>query len=690
MIGNYSARLTGSKRNLLALVASSVIFSAGCANMTSTAPDATPLSTAATIGGKIHGGNQPVVGATVTLWFAGQGSAAIQAATTTSDSTGSFSFVQDTAGGHDGTTDSWSCPPVNTTGSPLVYVTAAGGNTQNNGTPGQSNDAAAFIALYGECSSITSSSFVYMSEVTTVATMAAVQQFFNPANNSLAADGTGQQRVIILNLPNTVKLLADSATGLAVSSKTLSTASGGNIAPGVTVTATPETAKINTLANIISACINQASSSAANCTSLFSAAVPPSPGVTSLNPGSFPTATDTLKALYYIFTNPTNGGSANLATLFGLAPAVGAPYQPALATQPTDWTVGVSYASTSTCGTSSGGTGGFISSPYDINIDSLDNVWIANSQTGGNLSEISATGAPMTCVNLDAGASQGGATVDLAENVWFGAGTSLYKYNTSSKASTQYPVTVSPLGITTDGLGNVFFSTSGSLYELPSAVTQSTVAPVQISTTVGTNPIRLMPDFQGIVSGVPNPINIWVSSGSAFISQVSPSTGTDSTNGYATTPYTTSGNSYGITISQYSNKIYTSAIDTGAITNLTKSGNTFVTGNGYPFSGAGISSPTAVALDGRGNLWIPNNGNGTLTGSVSEISSGPAALSPSTGFQKASTYLNSGRALVIDQAGNVWVAGDGNNFVTEIVGAAVPVFQPYALGLLVGRFQTIP
>ena len=38
MIGNYSARMTGSKRTLLALLASSVVFSAGCSNMSSTAP----------------------------------------------------------------------------------------------------------------------------------------------------------------------------------------------------------------------------------------------------------------------------------------------------------------------------------------------------------------------------------------------------------------------------------------------------------------------------------------------------------------------------------------------------------------------------------------------------------------------------------------------------------------------------
>ena len=227
MIGNYSARLTGSKRNLLALLASSVVFSAGCSNMSSTAPVVNSLSTAATLSGKVHGGNQPVIGATVTLWFAGQGlsgSTAIKAATTTTDNSGSFSFTKDTAGGHDGTTPNWSCPSG---GSPLVYVLSQGGNTQNNGVPGQTNTAASFIALYGDCPTISGANFVYMSEVTTVATMATVAQFFNPADDTIKADSTGQQRLIMLNLPNTVTILADVATGLANASKSLSATGGG-------------------------------------------------------------------------------------------------------------------------------------------------------------------------------------------------------------------------------------------------------------------------------------------------------------------------------------------------------------------------------------------------------------------------------------------------------------------------------
>jgi hypothetical protein len=696
MIGNYSARLTGSKRNLLALLASSLVFSAGCSNMSSTAPVTNSLTTAATLSGKVHGGNQPVIGASVTLWFAGQGltgSTAVKGATTTTDSTGSFSFSKDTLGGHDGTTPNWSCPPG---GSPLVYVLSNGGNTQNNGVASQNNAAASFIALYGDCNLINGSNFVYMTEVTTVATMATVSQFFNPADDTLKADSTGQQRIIMLNLPNTVALLADTSTGLANTSKTISASGAGSIAAGVALTATPETAKINTLANVISSCINGANATATACGTLFSAAAPPIANTTNLNGGAFPTATDTLQALYYIFTNPSNTNATNLSTLFGLQPAVGAPYAPALSAAPTDWGIGVSYASTGPASACS--TGNFISSPTDINIDALDNVWFGNAQTGGNLSAISAAGAPLFCVNFDSGASATGGTLDAYNpsanvfnpNVWFAGPSTMYRYNPSTRATLAFPVGVTPRAITADGAGNVYFTavagTTGSLYILPAgASTATAVAPVQISSTVGANPVRLMADNQ-TSAPLTTPGNIWVSSGSTFVSQVSKSTAAGNLNGWITTPFTTTGNSYGLSISPAGN-IFTSS-DTGAITMLLRSGITWSVCCGFPYTGtAGINGPTGISIDGRSNTWIPNSGSS----SVSEISFfGPNSLSPSTGFQKAPTFLNASKALAIDQAGNVWVAGTGNSFVTEIVGGAVPIYQPFAVGIAVNRFQSIP
>jgi hypothetical protein len=689
MIGNYSARLTGSKRNLLALMASSVIFSAGCANMSSTAPVVNSLSSPATLSGKVHGGNQPVVGATVTLWYMGQagmpGSPATLAATTTTDSSGSFSFTKDTSGGtHDGTTDIYACPT--TVGDPVVYVRALGGNSQNNGTT-TSNTAAGFIAIYGSCATLSASNSVYMSEVTTVATMAAVQQFFDPTNDTLSADGTFQQRGIVGNLPNTIALLANSTTGLAAS-QTIIQAAGGNIASTVTLTATPESEKINTLANIISACVNAATSGDHNCNTLFMAAVPPAANVTNLNPSTpFATATDTLQALYYIFTNPTNGSTQNLATLLGLAPSSGAPYLPDLGSAvPTDWTIGISYASSSNCGTPTGGTGAFISSPTDINIDAQDNVWFGNAQSGGNLSSISAAGAPFHCVNFDAGLNGSGGTIDSAGNVWSSGPATLYRYNPSTKANVPFPVTVGPIAITADGVGNVYFTavagSTGSLYQLPGAATAATaVLPVQISSTVGAAPLRAMPDFQGNATQG----NIWVTSGTNFIAQVSPSTATGNLNGFITTQITTSGSSYGVSVARsgvFVSSINNSVIDYGVAPNYTS-------GPGFPFSAAasaGITGPKGIAVDGRSNVWIPNANAATL----SQISLFGVALSPPSGFAKSTSYLNSNTVTAVDQAGNVWVVGTGNSFVTEIVGEAVPLYAPYAVGLANGRFQTLP
>jgi hypothetical protein len=180
------------------------------------------------------------------------------------------------------------------------------------------------------------------------------------------------------------------------------------------------------------------------------------------------------------------------------------------------------------------------------------------------------------------------------------------------------------------------------------------------------------------------PSNIWVSSGSTSISQVTPGTGSGSLNGFLTNPLATSGNSWGIATSRTG--IFTSAVDTGAITQLVKSGSTYATAGGFPFIGAGVSVPKGIAVDGRFNTWIANN----AANSVSEISIFGGAITPSTGYQKDTTYLNASSAIAVDQAGNVWIAGTGNNFVTEIVGAGVPIYAPFAVGLNNGRFQTIP
>jgi streptogramin lyase len=701
MIGNYSARLSGSKRNLIALLASSAVLTVGCSNMVSTAPSSNPLSKPASLSGKVHGGNQQVVGATVTLWYAGQGSSAppTLAATTTTDSGGFFSFIKDTVNGNtadNGSTSTFSCHSGT---DPLTYVMSKGGNTQNNGNATQSNTAAAFLGIYGVCSQLSASNFIDLSEVTTVATMAAASQFFNPFNDTISAVGTGQEKIVIDEVPATAALLANMTTGLYVPSTTISPAAGGNVAPGVTVTATAEPGKVNLIANIISACINSTDSSSTPCTTLFTSTPPPIGNTTYLNPGTaFPAATDTLQALFYLFTNPSNSpaagssGTTNLAALFSLAGGVGAPYQPSAA-QPTDWTIAINFVGDGACGTPTAGTGDFINSPVDIGIDGSNAVWFANSQTGGNLSAITSSGQPLACIHMDAGSSNAGGVLDSSGNIWFAGGTTMYRYNQNSKQTFSFPAGVTPLAIAADGLGNVYFTAEsagvGSLYQLTGAATASSVVfPLQISNTLGPNPVRIMPDFKSTTALG----NIWVSSGSTFVSKVTAGTGTGNLNGFVTTsiPAVSSGSTYGIAVDQF-NAIATSTSDTNEANILVFDGtSSWVSlGGGWPYSAstAGIASPTGISVDGRGSVIFPNSGNP----SFSELSLfGANHLSPATAFQETSADLNNNKASIVDQAGNIWIVGSGNNFVTEILGNAVPIFQPYAVGLAVGRFQQLP
>jgi len=712
MNGNNLARLLGSKRNLFALFASTVALTAGCANMATTAPSVTSLSSATSIGGKLHGGSQPVSGATVTLYYAGnsgygsgltQGGTATVGAVTTTDSTGSFSFIEDATPNETTSGNTFSCPitigsvnpPAGIENNPLVYVIARGGNTLNTADPSVHNDAAVFLGVFGLCNQISSSSFLDLNEVTTVATMAALQQYFNPVTEAIGTDGIGVAKLALTNTVATIANLANVATGTAVASTQLAGSSGDGVS-AVTVTATSPAATINQIANILAACVNNTESSATPCQALFNNATPPDVVQTDrpYHSAAFLKATDTLQAAYYMLSNPTNSSITNLQNLFNLAAAVGAPFQPALSSVPSDWSIAITYNSTSTCGTSGGS---FINAPQDINIDASGNLWIANGQaTTGNLSAISSNGIPEACVFLGGGSSRGN-TIDTQGNIWYGtsAANNIYRYNPISRSVLAYTTSAPPLAVTADGADNVYFSTApdGSLYQIAGAANATTVtSPTQVATGLGSLPSRLMPDTSGAV---------WATSGSSFISQIAPPTASYNTTGsFLTTTFGTAGDSsYGVAITRNGSVVVSSiGSANGGLSYLTGSGLNFSLNSNWPTTTGlgGLSNPTAIVVDPQYNVWAPNN---TGLASVSDISISPANLGPFTtianGIQQGTSFASGGRAVVIDMSGNVWVAGDGtpatpSNFVTEIVGAGAPVYQPYAKGLSNGRFQKLP
>ncbi len=691
------------RRIFMALLASAAVATTGCSNMTNTA--SLGGSTAATkVGGKIHGGNQPVAGATVNLYFASQatfaaGASLVASTLSSSDGNGGFSFNKTTGAANDGSSASFSCPTANNA-NPYVFVVAKGGTTVN--TPGATpNSDAEFIAPLGRCADISASTSIYMSEVVTVATMAAIHQYMNPTaaagpiESTIGSDGIFVSDQGLSNSFDDVALMASLSTGQGNSS--ISRNGSTNGATGVTMTITPELAKINQLANVISACINQTAGGSAVCSSIYSAAAPPAnAGTTSVPGATYSTATDLLTALYYIFTNPTNGSTANMTTLYNLSAASGAPYQPTLTSMPTDWSIGIKFVSSGSC---TGSATSFISNPTSLTIDLRGNVLISNSSIGntaGTLGEMAPNGVPNSCFPVTAGGSLSGSGTplyasgianDIAGNLWVGSKSTneIIRYTPPSAgttASLDIPTSAPVIAITTDGYGDVFFSTTaGNLYEIVKASSlTAAAAPVQInSAPIGSGNHIMIDAFN----------RIWASSGTTSITATAGSVDATSTflTNFTTTTYTTA-NSFGIaSTSTQGNGVYTSSSTDSSITYLAGSNSGFAAATGFPVTGGGLGSPVDIALDGAQNVWAAN-----ASGGLSAFSKLGVALTPSTGFQKDASFLGPQNALAIDTSGNIWLGLANSNTITEIVGGAVPVYQPYSNGLqpVTNRFQTLP
>jgi hypothetical protein len=100
------------------------------------------------------------------------------------------------------------------------------------------------------------------------------------------------------------------------------------------------------------------------------------------------------------------------------------------------------------------------------------------------------------------------------------------------------------------------------------------------------------------------------------------------------------------------------------------------------YSGGGLSSAAALAVDGGGSVWAANGNN-----SISEFNNAGVAVSPSAGYTGGGISAPAG--VSIDISGNVWIANSGNNSVSEILGGASPV-DPIAIGAQTGGLGVRP
>ena len=607
------------------ILTSCVFLLAGCTGAPSTSKIETSSAPGATIRGKVYGGQQTIAHATLYLYAAntnGYGNASVSLLTSpvTTGSDGSFAITGD-----------YTCPST----ASQVYLYSAGGDS-GSGT----NSAIGLLAALGTCppgAEFSSTLYIVLNEVSTITTAYAIAGYATDATH-VSSSGSTLATTGIANAFATVANLETLNTGLALA--TTPSVNGGN--------GTVPQSEIDTLANILAACINSTGPSSVACTTLFSNAK---------NGSTAPTETAT--AAINIAHNP----GANVAALYGLQAGSGTPFIPDLGTAPNDFTLVVSY------------TGGGLSGTGGIAIDALGNVWIGNTTligSSGSLSEFSPTGvalSPSTGYTGGRLTAPQAIAVDASGNIWVASGS---KTVPADNVVSKFNASGAPLsgssGYTAGGLSDPFsiaIEASGNVWV--SNHVSSTISGLNSSgAAIPGSPFSggglASPHFMAI--DIPG--NIWIANNdNDSLSKFNSSGGAIS----SSSGYTGGGlkEPYGVAIDGGGN-VWVSNFFYNTLSELNSSGGPISPSGGY--TGGGLNEPYGIAIDGSGNVWVANPGNN----SISEFNSSGNAVSGSSGFSSGS--LSNPVDLAIDGSGNVWVTSQGGTAVGEYVGMATPVVTP--------------
>jgi hypothetical protein len=486
----------------------------------------------------------------------------------------------------------------------------------------------------------------------------------------VSSSGTALAQVGIKNAFANAANLAALSTGTA-----LATTPAGN--------GTVPQAEINTLANILAACVNSNGTGPA-CTTLFANAE--SGGSTGTQP------TDTATAAINMAHNP----GANVAALYGLSTG-NPPFAGGLSAQPNDFTVALNF------------TGGGINSPMAVAIDSAGNAWVSNRFSGasvnsgaGSVTEISSVGSFLSGPNgytaVASGSTYGGVyypfdlAVDRSGNAWIanfeGSGvTEISSSGATISPPYGYPPSGNPTGalggstgVAVDGLGDIWVvGFDDNVAKLSGS--GSAISPVGASGLNGYTGGGLVFPFGVAIDG----------SGDAWIANTTSGTGgvtefsrTGSVLSGAT-GYTGGGldGPRGIAIDSSGNAWVTNYNGTNAVTEISNAGTIlFAAGLGND-----VVSPEGVAIDGSGSVWVTSYARSL----IAELSNTGATLSSALpGYAWGVGYLLPGATqgvaygsvgVAVDGSGDVWIAGSAINTVAEFIGAATPVITPIAAGL---------
>ncbi|SEG45490.1 hypothetical protein SAMN05421819_3019 [Bryocella elongata] len=660
----------------------------GCGIGTGTSAGmATPAARRSGVGGKLHGGPNPIQNASVNLWetwttgisgaatgrsaaaSSTYGSTAYQLATTTTDSTGRWNIAN------------FNCDPGE-----YVYVTATGGKTASN----SANPNEVLIAPLGACAALPTSTAtqVDISELTTLAMAYTLGNFIGdvgaspaigeqeidigaPAKNNVATgscSGTGSSMTCVANgldeafadaisLVNATTYNGAKPTGNA---NTVPTDANGNMP---NATGSIPAALLNTLANTLQSCVNTSGGIAGDtsgCGKLFTA--------TTLG-SNIPT--DTLEAAINIAKAP----ASNVHTLYTIASTVGA-FTPTLTVEPSDYTLAVTYK------------GSDATHPYSFGMV----IGLALTPSGTVIMDGFATGLTVNLIGVNPDGSQWGSgtvngiggvhlVVDNAGHVYYPNGSSIQRIDASSfSVLSNITTSASVQGFAVDRFNNLYTSiiTAGAPLYSVSATGTSVAA-------VGTTTTSSVPIGTGTAAGYSL---FFDSSEGLWTSIYNPSTAIATQNftsgaGCTLPVFCSTSTSSSPTIQTVFNGVVTTAdgkawaTTSGAVYEMT-SNNVYVTN--FPYAPGLLSGPS---IDGAGTLMIPDGGHSALvtfntsTGTFTSLTpcslrtAGSGSQNPTCSNVFANEYMTA-----VSASGAVWSVDDFQQTLVKVFGIGTPAW-PY-------------
>jgi hypothetical protein len=638
----------------------------GCTLNTTAAP--TPEAGAA-IQGVVHGGQNPIIGAHVYLFAAnagvftpntsGYGNASLSllksvSGQTTLDTSGGPTsgdyYVTTDSNGNFAITGDYTC-----VGGQQVYMYSLGGDP---GLGSGANAASGLLAALGTCPGsvggnhiFSSGLYVVINEVSTVAAAYAMAGFATDAVH-VSSSGTAAAKLGIANAFINAEILQTSGVANPYPPPGVGYYGGPGLVPQ---------AEINTLGNILAACVNSSGTVSA-CTTLFANAE--SGGTTGTQP------TDTATAAINIAHNPV----AAVGTLYGLSMPY-AQFSPALTAQPNDFTISILYENAVLAGFTFQTAG-------PLAIDASGDVWSANNV----VDEINPQGYDYTVANSDLGlggySGFSGAVniaIDVNGNAWAISSSALGEFENNNLGTL-----LSPSGGYT-GLG----------LNSPTYIAMDASSNAWIGNGPDANVVKV--SSSGTLSGTytgsglsnPGPVaidasgNAWVAdlSSGAIVKLSSTGTPTNYTAATLSTPT-------GIAI-DHSGNVWVS--NSSSVAEISSTGTLISPAAGY--SNSSTTGLLGVAIDGAGNAWVAG------PSSIAEISSSGTILSGSTGF--TSLDAQSVKSIAVDASGDVWTNYVACSYIfylgtscyasyQEVVGTAAPVVTPLALGVKNNTLGTRP